>query len=255
MTITGIKKGWHRVKGLLDGRPGPDFKPLDVVAAVLHEIEDKVVPRGAGRRMFPHNRIVVKLLLPRGAERAGFQLALDDLESKIRKRFQEIDCDAVYPLEVRTQFLNKAPAGWSTEQIFALDLEKRSADQPVPTTTAVSVRVQVVTAAGAKRTQAFSEPRILLGRGADVSERRGGRRRNHVALDERNTSVSRAHARMVYDASRGGYRLLDEGSTRGTQVIRRGEVIKVPKNDPRGVLLISGDEIQLGDVMLRVTIG
>jgi len=254
MTITGIKKGWHRVRDLLDGRPGPDFKPLDVVAAVLHEIEDKVVPRGAGRRMFPHSCIVVKLLLPRAAERAGFQLALDDLESKIRQRFQEIDCEAVYPLEVRTQFLNKAPAGWSPEQIFALDLEKRSSDHPVPTTTAVSVRVQVVTAVGAKRTQAFSEPRILLGRGAELSDRRGGRRRNHIALDERNSSVSRAHARMVYDASRRGYRLLDEGSTRGTQVIRRGEVIKVPMNDPRGVLLLSGDEIQLGDVMLRVTI-
>ena len=59
---------------------------------------------------------------------------------------------------------------------------------------------------------------------------------------------------MVYDAARGGYRLLDEGSTRGTQVIRRGGLIKVPKNDPRGVLLMSGDEIQLGDVVLRVTI-
>jgi pSer/pThr/pTyr-binding forkhead associated (FHA) protein len=74
------------------------------------------------------------------------------------------------------------------------------------------------------------------------------------ALDEQKTTVSRAHARRVYDPARGGYRLLDEGSTRGTRIIRRGELIKVPKNDPRGVLLISGDEIQLGDVVLRVTI-
>lgn len=253
MTITGLKKGWRRVKGLLDGRPGPDFKPLDLVSAVLREIEDKVIPRGDGRRVFPHNHIVVKLVVPPKAQRADFQLALDDLESKIRKRLQEIDCEAAYPLDVRIQFLKKAPAGWSAEQIFALDFQKRSPDHPVPATAAVSLRVQVVTAAGAKRTQTFSDPRILLGRGADVSERRGGRRRNHVALDEQNTSVSRAHARMVYDPARGGYRVLDEGSTRGTQVIRRGEVIKVPKNDPRGVLLMSGDEIQLGDVVLRVT--
>jgi pSer/pThr/pTyr-binding forkhead associated (FHA) protein len=253
MTITGIKKGWHRVKNLLDGRPGPDFKPLDLVSAVLHEIENKVVPRGDGRRVFPHNRIVVKLLLPPRSERADFQLALDDLESKIRKRFQEIDCDAAFPLDVRIQYLKKAPAAWAAEQIVALDLQKRSPDHPAATTAAVSLRVQVVTAAGAKRTYTFTEPRILLGRSAEISDGRGGRRRNHVALDEQNTSVSRAHARMVYDTARGGYRVLDEGSTRGTQVIRRGEVIKVPKNDPRGVLLMSGDEIQLGDVVLRVT--
>lgn len=254
MTITDLKKGWRRVKNLLDGRPGLDFQPLDVVASLLQEIEERVVPAGGGRRVFPHNRIGVKLLLPPGAERARFELALDDLESKVRKRFQEIDCEAVFPLEVRIQYLKKAPAAWKAEQVFALDLEKRSPDQSAATTPAVSLRVQVLTAAGAKRTYTFSESRILLGRSAEISDRRGGRRRNHVALDEENTTVSRAHARMVYDAARGSYRLLDEGSTRGTQVIRRGGLIKVPKNDPRGVLLISGDEIQLGDVVLRVTI-
>ena len=254
MTITGIRKGWDRVKHLLDGRPGPDFKPLDVLAAVLNELEGKVVPAGGGRRVFPHNRIGVKVLLPPGAERSRFEVALDELESKIRKRFQEIDCEAAYPLDVRIQFLKKAPAAWSAEQTFALDLQKRSPDQPAETRASAAVRVQVLTAAGAKRTYTFSEPRILLGRTAEISDRRGGRRRNHVALDEQNTSVSRAHARMVYDAARGGYRLLDEGSTRGTQVIRRGSLIKVPKNDPRGVLLMSGDEIRLGDVVLRVTI-
>lgn len=254
MTVTGFKKGWHRVRNLLDGRPGPDFQPLDVVAAVLHEIEEKVVPAGGGRRVFPYNRVGVKVLLPPGGERARFELALNDLEAKIRQRFQEIDCEAAYPLDVRVQFLKKAPAAWKAEQIFALDLQKRSPDHASPASPAVSLRVQVLTAAGAKRTYTFSEPKILLGRTADISDRGGGRRRNHVALDEQNTSVSRAHARIVYDAARDGYRVLDEGSTRGTQVIRRGDLVKVPKNDPRGVLLKSGDDIQLGDVVLRVTI-
>ena len=36
------------------------------------------------------NRLGVKVVLPPGAERARFELALDDLESKIRRRFQEI---------------------------------------------------------------------------------------------------------------------------------------------------------------------
>src|SRR5688500_6601999 len=254
MTLTGIRTQWHRLKNLLDGRPGANFQPLDIVAAVLQEVEENVVPAGGGRRVFPHNRLGVKVVLPAGAERARFELALDDLESKIRRRFQEIDCEAAYPLDVRVQYLKKAPAGWSVEQLVPVELDKSSPSRPVAAPAAVPVRVQVLTAVGVRRTYTFAEPRILLGRTADISDRRGGRRRNHVALDEQNTSVSRAHARMVYDASRAGYRLLDEGSTRGTQIIRRGDVIKVPKNDPRGVLLISGDEIQLGDAVLRVTI-
>ena len=103
----------------------------------------------------------------------------------------------------------------------------------------------VVIADGTERrvpASAAPDAPYTIGRGADAK------------LFLNHATVSRAHARMVYDAARGGYRLLDEGSTRGTQVIRRGELIKVPKNDPRGVLLMSGDEIQLGDVVLRLTI-
>lgn len=253
MTLTSLQKGWHRVKHLLDGRPGPDCRPLDLVAVVLQEIEEKVVPAGGGRRVFPHNRIGLKVLLPPGARRSSFELALEELESKIRTRLQEIDCEAAFPLDVRVQFLKKAPAAWNPDQIFALDLQKGSSERPAAATAAVALRVQVLVAAGAKRTYSLAGPRILLGRTGEISDGRGGRRRNHVALDEQNTSVSRAHARMVYDTARGGYRLLDEGSTRGTRIIRSGDLIKVPKNDPRGVLLKSGDEIQLGDVVLRVT--
>ena len=140
MTITGIRKGWDRVKNLLDGRPGPDFRPLDVLAAVLNEIEGRVVPAGGGRRVFPHNRIGVKVLLPRGAERSRFEVALDELETKIRKRFHEIDCEAAYPLDVRIQFLKKAPAAWSAEQIVALELQKGSPDHPAAATASAAVR-------------------------------------------------------------------------------------------------------------------
>src|SRR5688572_11454581 len=129
MTITGIKSQWHRLKNLLDGRPGTNSQPLDIVAAVLQEVEDNVVPAGRGRRIFPHNRIGVKVLLPPGTERARFELALDDLESKIRQRFQEIDCEAAYPLDVRVQYLKKAPAAWGAEQIVALDFQKSSLDR------------------------------------------------------------------------------------------------------------------------------
>jgi len=54
---------------------------------------------------------------------------------------------------------------------------------------------------------------------------------------------------------RGQYQLLDDGSLHGTLVVRRGETIHVPGRDPRGILVQSGDEIQLGDASVRVVIG
>jgi hypothetical protein len=48
---------------------------------------------------------------------------------------------------------------------------------------------------------------------------------------------------------------MDEGSSNGTSVIRNGAAIPVPPRDPRGVRVQSGDEIQVGRAVLRLTIG
>ena len=68
-------------------------------------------------------------------------------------------------------------------------------------------------------------------------------------------TVGRAHARLRFDAATGDYRLFDEGSSNGTSVVRDGDVIVVHRRDPRGVRVRSGDEIQVGRALLRITIG
>jgi len=78
---------------------------------------------------------------------------------------------------------------------------------------------------------------------------------SHVAFEDANSSVSRAHARLKFDPVRRKYQLLDEGSVHGTLIVRRGETIQVPRRDPRGVLVQSGDEIQLGEASVRIVIG
>ena len=79
-------------------------------------------------------------------------------------------------------------------------------------------------------------------------------RRNHVAFDDDNSSVSRAHAKLTYDKVRREYRLLDNGSARGTRIVRGETTIPVLR-DPRGVRIQSGDEIELGEASVRVVIG
>ena len=67
--------------------------------------------------------------------------------------------------------------------------------------------------------------------------------------------MTRGHALIRYNGATAEYRLFDEGSANGTRVLRGGEVIDVPRRDPVGLALRTGDEVQLGKAVLRVRIG
>jgi pSer/pThr/pTyr-binding forkhead associated (FHA) protein len=70
-----------------------------------------------------------------------------------------------------------------------------------------------------------------------------------VAFAETETTVSREHAHIRYDAESGKYRLYDSGSQRGTSIFRDGRRLEAPR--VRGVQLRSGDEIHVGDARVR----
>jgi hypothetical protein len=118
------------------------------------------------------------------------------------------------------------------------------------------VRIEVLKGAAAETTYVLEDASIAIGRTSQAIDDLGGVRRNQVAFldttDGVTETVGRAHARLVRDES-GHYRLRDEGSHNGTAVIRRGASLPVPRRDPRGVRLASGDEIQLGRAVIRVT--
>jgi pSer/pThr/pTyr-binding forkhead associated (FHA) protein len=110
-----------------------------------------------------------------------------------------------------------------------------------------------------KRQFVFTEGVIRIGRSADPTDDRGRPRFNDVAFLENdspeNRTVTRGHALIRFDAPTGEYRLFDEGSANGTRVVRGGNAIDVPKRDPVGLALRTGDEVQLGKAALRVRIG
>jgi hypothetical protein len=255
MPFPDFKKQIDAVRKMFDDRLASDARPLDIRAAILDALEERTTPTGRGRRVFPYNRIEAAVLLHETADVVPFESVLESLEQHVRERFEEIRCDAVYPLDVRVTFLREAPAGWAEGQVFALDCLKGATTRPDAVASMLPLHVEVLKGKTAEAAYTFTATTILLGRMFEVSDPAGRRRRNNVAFDESTSSVSRAHARIVYDPARRAYRLLDDGSARGTQVLRRSDIIDVPRRDPRGVLLISGDEIQLGDACVRVTIG
>lgn len=259
MGVVDFKQHWQAIKNRVNGTLGPDAKPLEIRAAVVDAIEDRVEAVGRGRRTFPYNRVAIRVLMPTKQDKPALEAVFAELDARVRERLDEIRCDRPAAIEYSLSFVSKAPANWSEGMLFSIDCQRRDRPEPeappAPPLTTPALRVQVLTGAATRKTYAFTESIVFVGRTIEAKDAAGRRRRNHVAFEDGNATVSRAHARFKYDAPRRCYHLLDDGSVHGTVVIRGGETLEVPKRDPRGVLIQSGDEIQFGDAMVRVTIG
>ena len=156
----------------------------------------------------------------------------------------------------RTALLDEPPPAWTPGQRFAVTYARAEAARPAPPARVPALLVTILKGTASKEAYRFQSAVILIGRTAAAVDTRGRVRRNHIAFDQRSPTVSRAHARIIYDRERAEYRLLDEGSTRGTRLVR-GEAtldVRPQHEDSRGVRLESGDEIHAGDTALRIAI-
>ena len=89
----------------------------------------------------------------------------------------------------------------------------------------------------------------MLERGAEVRDHRNRLiRTNHVVFteggDDVNQTVSRTHGHIAYEPLSGHFRLHDDGSEHGTEVVRGARTISVLRGS-RGVRLQSDDEVVL----------
>jgi len=249
-----VRKGLEAAKRFLDPPLGPDAPPVEVRAAVVDSIERKITILGLGRLAFPYDTVAVRIAVPPGGDKAALEKAFADLDGKVRERFRERRCEVPPALAINVSMLKKAPADWEPNRWFSIDCRARGDAAPRSASSSSPVlKVTVVKGLATRRSYAFSDTTILIGRTAEVVDRSGRIRANHLAVEDRSSTVSRAHARFRYDKAHGAYRLLDEGSARGTRLVRGGTTICVP-HDPRGVRIQSGDEIHFGDAVVRVTL-
>jgi len=255
MGVADLKQRWIAMKQRVSGTLGADAKPLEIRAAIVDAIEDRVQPIGRGRRRLPYNRVVIRVVTRSADDKPALKAVFADLDAKVRERLQEIRCEPPQEIEYVTSFTAKAPAGWPESQVFSIECQQRARETaPTLASSTPAIRIQVLSGTATRKTYAFGDSTILVGRTMEARDPAGRRRRNHVAFDDSNTTVSRAHARFKLDPAARRYHVLDDGSLHGTTVVRGGETIHVPQRDPRGVLIQSGDEIQFGDAAVRVII-
>lgn len=241
-------------------------QPLQVLDAIVDRAAEQIEPGARGKRLFPFNRIVAYVVAAGAPERARFEALADgppSLQMRIHDRLISAGCDAA-DVQVRLIAVPRARRGWAAED-HHVTFERAAMDAagPLPASAAQApvaprIELSVLSGSAERRAYAFTGGRIDIGRRSEVLDQAQRLlRRNDVAFVEDeapvNRSVSRRHAHIAFIEGSGEYRVRDDGSSRGTAVVRHGRTIPVPQGS-RGVRLESGDELVLGEARLRVKI-
>ena len=236
-------------------------EPLEIVLAILDAVENRIEPTGRGARVFPFNRIELSVLAPSREARGRLEAVLGGntpLRTRILDRLHRAGCPST-DLVVEIQYIDRAAQDWRAPEFdlqFARVAEPE-ADGPALDGHAGEITIRALHGVMERRAYSLIAPRIDVGRGAEVRDHRNRLiRTNHVVFTEGggdvNQTVSRKHAHIACDARTGHFRLHDDGSEYGTDIVRGGRTISVHRGT-RGVRLRSEDEVVLGEARVRIT--
>ncbi len=236
-------------------------EPMELRRAILEDVESRAVSPGGGRRIFPYNRLEVRLLAAGPREREELEAIVGgawDLRREITDRLRDHGCSVPGSLEVEVSVTEEAAPEFGDRYWHVAYHRGEGAAASGPSRRPKLV-LTVIHGQAAQRVYEFdSSDRITLGRLPEVlDEEDRVKRRNDVAFLEEgdiNRTVSREQARIVWDPQAAEYRLRAEPGASGTRILRDGRSIDVSAHDRRGVRLLSGDEVYLGKASLKAAI-
>jgi hypothetical protein len=236
----------------------PDQTPelIEVYRAILDEVASAIDTLPRGRLTFGYSHVDVCVLVQNPERRRSYEIVFleaDSLTRDIKAQFEEGKVDFPSRLKIDVALVDSLPLDVS-ERGFDVSYSNPSGSALALDT--IPVKLTVLVGNAGQNQYCFTKKRINLGRLAEVldSDLRTVRRNDLPLNDDStvaNSTVSRAHAHIEFDADASRFRLFDDDSAYGTTVVRDGSVIPVPKGASKGVLLERRDEIILGKVRIR----
>jgi FHA domain len=257
----------HRLRAIFSG--GGDQtgarEGIELYRDALDQIAARATVGKRGDRIFPFNRITIELHAADPERKAVLETLFDpgQLGDDIRSVLEE---ERVAPPAELTVFVRYSEDALVEMRILCEKAEKTTRIEPVPAApdqiappapvALIPAKLVTITGVSSSPELALDRPRINLGREEEVLDAMGRVfRHNELSFPESahaaNTSVSRAHAHILFDSISGQWRIFDDGSSLGTTLFRDGRRIDVPAHASRGVALRPGDEIYLGQARLR----
>ena len=227
----------------------------EVRLAILDEVRAKSY-RSGGRKVFPYNRVRVHVDGVEESRQSVFtgRFFRGFLEHELRQSLERAGSRFPEDLRVEVTVSNRLPGPrepWLTVASESRDSEPGAARAP---------RLVVVEGKANLARLLIAKPRINIGRHVDVYRSEGIYRRNDIAFAEdtpANRSVSREHAHLTWERRNGECRLFNDRWYRrdlkedcAIRIVRDGLSQEVHRTG-RGTKLESGDEIHLGQAILR----
>jgi len=243
-----IGKTLEKLSVQLAGGPQPK-EALEIRREILSEVRDKIEPRGQGEYVFPYQQLFVHIHAADNAQREAFEASfLDDggLETQVKELLLEAGCKGEVSLTVDVTQSEGEP----------YVIEYKRAQKVAPVAAAPkrpAAWIHVLKGNTEKTEYYFSKNTVYLGRLKEVASKDGSvKRRNDIAFDDAESTVSREHAHIEFEA--GKFRLFHDSGQRPTRLFREGRAVPVPAIG-RGAQLRSGDEIHLGEARLKFEVG
>lgn len=232
--------------------PAPRREMIEVYRAILDDVAGRIQTGARGRKSFPFNHVVIKVAAPDDEARAVYDAMFGTTEfhEDVRGALAEAGVEAPSDLTIEVQRETaELPNG------YHIGFGKRDLVPPEKPSAIAHARLRVMTGAAEQTDYEMNEARLNIGRLADVvDDQQRLVRRNHIvfldASDGPNSTVSRAHAHIVWDSAAGQFRLFDDNSAFGTSIFRDGALLHVPAGATRGVALRNGDDIYVGQARL-----
>jgi hypothetical protein len=247
-----------RLRRAVDPPLASDATPLEIRHFIIESIESRVQPSGGGRRRLPDALVDVRIVAADPAAQRALRTALDDVQSGVLGRLKELSCEVPDGFHVQVTYLKRAPSNWPPDRQLAIEYPQIQAVEAAPTAGMPELTLTVTRGSATQESYTFTVSIVRVGRSPAPHDDRGRTRRNDVAFledgNDDSMTVTRGHCEIRYSRASGGYRVFDERSANGTRIVRNGEIIDVPANDPIGVAILDGDELQFGTAAARVGI-
>lgn len=239
-SIEKVERALERVFRKFPGGEDREREPLEIRHAILRELRDQVQPKGRGEFVFPYAAVQVRVFAGDDGRAQQLRAVLEtqDFLRELNEELAASGCVAK-PIDLTIEVVSSDVAGGNE---YAISYPGQVASKPEQKKPRPGAKLSMKNGAVFE----IGSDTVRIGRMQEVVDRNTGEiRHNDVAFGEGETTVSRKHARIVYDAQSGQFRLLDEGSNEGTYIVRAG-VPDIKCDMRRGVRLQTGDEIRLG---------
>src|SRR5262245_11633713 len=169
--------------------PAGSREPLEILHAIVENVEKRIEPAGRGKYVFPFNRIRICIAVDSRETQARFEAVFGSeppLEDRIIGRLHAAGCEST-GLSIDTMYVDRSESQWTIsdfniefDRIAGLAEPRRQTDVANQ-----SLKMTIVQGTTERPTYVFTTSRINLGRCSEVRDNRNRMiRTNHVAFTE-----------------------------------------------------------------------